>query len=189
LINFRFKKTDLRRLFSLLKFDSKCILNNGSAISGEEVFLRGLYELSSGENHEKISANIFGREFSAQSRAFSYFTKHLFTTFQHLLTNNMPWVFRNGLVEDSAEAIGRKLGLQGNLVSWFIDWNCLPTSVVGGGPCQEGANSARWDYLIQRAFFNGRKSVHGLKHQTCNDAHGLQTDCAEMTLILFTEAE
>jgi hypothetical protein len=42
-------------------------------MSGEEVFLRGLYELVSGETKHNISRNVFGRDWSAQSRAFKYF--------------------------------------------------------------------------------------------------------------------
>ena len=38
-------------------------------------------------------------------------------------------------------------------VSHFIDCNCLPTSVVGGGPAEEGAN-AMWADEIQQAFYN-----------------------------------
>ena len=49
---------------------------------------------------------------------------------------------------------------------YFIDCKCSPTSVVGGGPAEDGANAARWDVEVNRAFYNGWKSVHGLKHQT-----------------------
>ena len=57
-------------------------------------------------------------------------------------------------------------------VSHFIDCNCLPTSVVGGGPAEEGANAMRWADEIQQAFYNGSKSIHGLKHQTIDSALG-----------------
>ena len=49
---------------------------------------------------------------------------------------------------------------------YFIDCKCSPTSVVGGGPAEDGVNAARWDVEVNRAFYNGWKSVHGLKHQT-----------------------
>jgi hypothetical protein len=77
----------------------------------------------------------------------------------------------------------------------FIDCNCLQTSVVGGGPNEGkitgvvcillttiqcdllgGANASRWHHLVQRAFYNGWKSIHGLKHQTVDIAHGLTID-------------
>ena len=79
-----------------------------------------------------------------------------------------------------------------NLVSHFIDCNCLPTSRCGGGPTEEGANSGilivlyflalklsylgRWNDNIQRAFYNGWKSIHGLKHQTVDNAFGFTED-------------
>ena len=39
-----------------------------------------------------------------------------------------------------------------------------------------GANSARWEDTIQRAFYNGWKSIHGLKHQTVDNAYGITVD-------------
>ena len=63
-----------------------------------------------------------------------------------------------------------------NLVSHFIDCNCLPTTVTGGGPTEGGANAIRWDDDIQRAFYNGWKSIHGLKHQTVDNAYGFTED-------------
>ena len=103
---------------------------------GEEVFLRGLYELCSGETQEKICVNVFGREFTQQSRAYSYFINHIYNNFKHLLYDNLEWFFKNYLLDESAEAIGRKMECTEctNLVFSFIDCNCLPTSVVGGGP-------------------------------------------------------
>ena len=54
---------------------------------------------------------------------------------------------------------------------YFIDCKCSPTSVVGGGPAEDGVNAARWDVDVNRAFYNGWKSVHGLKHQTSCQVH------------------
>jgi len=34
----------------------------------------------------------------------------------------------------------------------------------------------RWDCNIQRAFYNGWKSIHGLKHQTVDNAYGFTMD-------------
>lgn len=63
-----------------------------------------------------------------------------------------------------------------NSVSHFIDCNCLETSIPGGGPAENGANAARWDPMIQRAFYNGWKSIHGMKHQTVDNAFGMTED-------------
>jgi hypothetical protein len=42
----------------------------------------------------------------------------------------------------------------------------METSTPGGGPSGEGPGAQRWDRKIQEAFYNGWKSIHGLKHQT-----------------------
>ena len=60
-----------------------------------------------------------------------------------------------------------------NRVAFFIDCNCMETCRVGGGPINSGPNAGRKDPIIQRAFYNGWKSVHGLKHQTVEAAIGL----------------
>lgn len=161
-------------------------LDNGIIMAGEEVFIRGLYEFVSGDNQEQISANVFGREFSAQSRAFKYFINHIYSTFEHLVHDNLDWWYRNGFFASSAEAIGHKINIPSdikNLVAHFIDCNCLPTSVVGGGPAEEGANAIRWNELIQRSFYNGWKSIHGLKHQTIDNAFGMTVDMAGPTTL------
>jgi hypothetical protein len=197
---FAFQKSDLVLIYSELKFPQFCILSNGQKLSGEEVFLRSMYELVTGENQEKICRILFGRENSyelvtgenqekicrvlfgrensCQSRCFDYFIDHIFSNFSHLLTNNLDWWYRNGFTAASAQAIGAKMGQAPgvNMVAYFIDCNCLPTSVVGGGPAEAGANAARWDDLVQRAFYNDWKSVHGLKHQTVDDAFGFTED-------------
>ncbi|KAJ1416178.1 hypothetical protein B484DRAFT_401266 [Ochromonadaceae sp. CCMP2298] len=94
--------------------------------------------------------------------------------------NFLPWWYRNGWFQASADAVSRKMGCV-TTVGFFIDCNCLATSVVGGGPGEAGANSARWDDQIQRAFYNGWKYVHGLKHQTVDNAYGFTVDMAGPT--------
>ena len=176
---FRFNRADLHTLRELLRFPARVKFDNGSKMSGEEVFLRGLYELASGETKHKISTNMFGREWTIQSRAFSWFINHLYAEFAHLVTDSLDWWHKNGFFEMSRKAIFKKMSAvlrssgkhdllyEDTLgVSHFIDRNCLPTSVVGRGPAEEGANAMRWSDEIQQAFYNGWKSVHGLKHKT-----------------------
>lgn len=137
--------------------------------------LRGLFELCAGGNKQQISQNVFGRDFSAQSRSFSYFISHIYDEFSILIHDNVDWWYRNKFIEESANSIGRKLELEEdtiNQIAMFIDCNCLETSIPGGGPMEAGANAARWDDNIQRSFYNGWKSIHGLKHQTVDTAHG-----------------
>lgn len=195
-IFFRFLKADLHNLRQLLRFPDKIVFENGSTMSGEEVFLRGLYELASGETKHKISTNVFGREWTIQSRAFSWFMNHLYTEFAHLVKENLDWWYRNCFFEMSRAAIFKKMSAvlrsAGKLdlleedvlgVSHFIDCNCLPTSVVGGGPAEEGANAMRWSDEIQQAFYIGWKSIHGLKHQTIDNAFGFTIDIEGPTTV------
>jgi hypothetical protein len=72
------------------------------------------------------------------------------------------------------------MGLETN-ICMFIDCNCLTTSTPGGGPAEGGPEAIRWSDTVQRAFYNGWKSVHGLKHQTCDNAWGITVDMAGPT--------
>ena len=79
--------------------------DNRSRMSGEEDFLRGLYELVSGANKQTIALSTFGRDWSAQSRAFKRFKHHVYHHFKHLVTDNLDWWYRNGFFELSRRAI------------------------------------------------------------------------------------
>ena len=106
---FKCKKEDIRRFYRVLKFPERCVLSNGINMSGEEVFCRGMYELVSAEDQHNISKNMFGRDQSAQSRAFTFFIDHIYVTHFHLLTDNLEWWFENGYVEESRRAIQTKM--------------------------------------------------------------------------------
>jgi len=173
---------DLYRLLKCLRLDKeRIVLKNGSVMSGEEVMLRGLYELVTGEFQSSVAINVFGRELSQQSRAFTYFIDYLYSTFCHLLLDNLEWFLDEGLLEESRQAIRRKiidLGYSFELgekhtIGLFIDCNCLKTCRPGGGPITGGHDGLRYDTLVQQTFYNGWKSSHGLKHQTLDLAHGI----------------
>jgi hypothetical protein len=181
---FRFNKEDLLEMIHELELPEWCYFSNRSKMRGEEVFLRGIYELVSGATKHIICETVFGREWSAQSRAFTYFINFMYERYKHLVINNLDWWYRNGFFKASSDAIQEKMLSNGYSrdapffykIVFFIDCNCLPTSRVGGGPAEEGANAARWDESIQRAFYNGWKSIHGLKHQTVDNAYGVTVD-------------
>ena len=61
-------------------------------MTGEEVFLRGLYELVSGDNQERICLNVFGREYSIQSRAYTFFITHKHAKFEHYLLKIIAFI-------------------------------------------------------------------------------------------------
>ena len=88
---FEFRQEHLYRLMENLKFPLVFHLANRSKLSGEEVFLRGMYELVSGADQFSISENVFGGDQSLQSRAFSAFIDHIYiySTFLDLLTDNL----------------------------------------------------------------------------------------------------
>ena len=71
-----------------MQFPNSAILVNGSKMNGEEVFLRGLYELATGASKMEI-AEIFGRYYSDQSRSFDYFINRMYNMFHHLVDNNL----------------------------------------------------------------------------------------------------
>lgn len=176
---FEFRKEDLPRLLFGLRFPEQCKLADGSVMCDEEVMLRGLYELVSGEDQHNISANVFGREQTAQSRAFKYFIEHIYNTFNDLLYDNLEFWRNGGFLAESNAAITVKLGELGidiDDIFGFIDCNCLEVERVGGGPRSDGPDADRWVSNIQRAFYNGWKSIHGLKHQTVVIAHGFTID-------------
>ena len=60
--DFRFKTAELYLLLKELIFPENIVLDNGIVMNGENVFLRGLYELFSGALQHTI--DIFGRDFS-----------------------------------------------------------------------------------------------------------------------------
>ena len=102
-------KEDMHRVKVNLKFEDKCILENGSVLSGEEILLRGLYELVSGADQHEIIA-IFGNDQTVQSRAFKYFINHIYDIFLHLVTDNLQWWYNGGYMHQSRDAIREKFG-------------------------------------------------------------------------------
>ena len=176
---FRFESLHLVKLCNLLndfgaqkrgKKGMYCVLSNGITMPAEEILLRGLFEFRSGEIKDDVT-DIFGRDQSVQTRAFDYFIDYVYENYRHLVQDNLQWWYNNGFWKKSAAAIEKRMKERlkfssTNLVSHFIDCNCLETCVVGGGPAEPGANAARWNEDIQRSFYNGWKSINGMKHQT-----------------------
>jgi hypothetical protein len=64
---------------------------------GEEILLRGLYELASGDIQPKISKE-FGRDWTAQSRAFTYFIDYMYDHHAHLVDDNIHDARNNCLI-------------------------------------------------------------------------------------------
>ena len=168
-IFFGIRQPDLYRLRNVLRFNGVVRLENRCAMDSEEVFLRGLFELRMAHSQYAIAELVFGRDQSQQSRAFTYFVNYIYDTFRYLVKDNLQWWHDKGFIHESHRYINRKLvelGMEAldnqpvTDIFAFIDCNCLETCRVGGGPRSEGADADRWEDLIQRAFYNGWKSVH-----------------------------
>jgi hypothetical protein len=59
----------------------------------------------------------------------------------------------------------------------------MATPRVGGGPTEPGANAVRYAAEVQQAYYNGWKSLNGLKHQTVDCSLGMTVDmCGPVTM-------
>ena len=80
-MDFRFTREQLKILVVELGLSGVMVqLDNGIRMPGEEILLRGLYELTSGEVQNRI-AKEFERDWTAQSRAFKAFIDIIFDNF------------------------------------------------------------------------------------------------------------
>jgi hypothetical protein len=82
-------------------------------------------------------------------------------------------------MHDCAEAIRKKcrdLGCyfpEDFCIFSFTDNTMNASCRPGGGPQRDGTNAPRNDPLIQRAFYNGWKKLHGIKFQTVDLPNGM----------------
>ena len=95
--NFSFRREQLIELMELLDIPDKTTYKR-NAFCGEEVFLRGLYEVCTGENQERMAMNVFGGDQPRQSCAFSWFIDHMFDNFEHLVKNNRSMRQRSSFI-------------------------------------------------------------------------------------------
>jgi hypothetical protein len=175
---FRFKKQDLKRLMTALKIPSIVKTEGRHKFTGEEVFLFSLMRLCTLTTLDEMAKNYFGREYSVWSKAFNWFLRHLFTTFKDLMCDNLK--FWEPYFKGCAAAIQEKLASFGLVflgilgVCGFIDDHCFATSRPFGKKLT--AAQYRLAKLVQEAFYNGWKSIHGLKWQTFDLPNGMTAD-------------
>lgn len=176
---FRFRKDDLYRLKVSLRIPESVTLQNGISVSGDEVLLCSLRRFSSAGTLHDLT-HLFGRDLSTWSRTFTWFLSHICDTFSDTLLDNLE--FWEPMFYDFSESIRNKLENYGLhyprgefLVCAFIDDHCFQ-SCRPGGPDRSGVNSVRAPTLLQRAFYNGWKSQHGLKWQTVDAPCGMTID-------------
>ena len=95
---FKFKKSHLRDMVKLLRFPEQVTFSNRVTLTGEEVMLRGLFEMNSRETQYKISRH-FGRDWTTQSRAWSFFIRHMYSGHHHLVHDSLSWWHRQPTAE------------------------------------------------------------------------------------------
>jgi hypothetical protein len=71
-----------------------------------------------------------------------------------------------------AEEKGFRIGANPMPIGSFIDSTCISASRPGGGP-DSNDPTKRKNPLIQQAFYNGWKSIHGLKAQSVDLPNGM----------------
>lgn len=184
-IHFRFRSKDqLRRLRDGFQFPATMFSGKITRFTGEEILLLGLYRLARPTRLVDLGfEHLFGFNYVEVSVAFKLFLDHLCNNWAHLLKDNLQ--YWKPKLPDFAESIRRKLSEKYNCdfppanqaggfrVFGFIDNTMNGTCRPGGGPARDGTDAPRNDPLIQRAWYNGWKKMHGMKWQTVDLPNGM----------------
>jgi len=173
-------REQLRRLFVGLQFPAKMVSASRNVFTGEEVFLFGLYRLvNPGKYTRRDIRDHFGYNDGAIcSRCFRLFLDHMVNNWGYLLTNNIDfWTPHLGTF---AETIADKCLDKGCYfprstfnIFGFIENTMNATCRPLGCAIRDGVNAPRNDPLIQQAWYNGWKKLHGMKWQTVDLPNGM----------------
>lgn len=181
---FRFKsKEQLYDLIIGFRIPAQVRSTEGCVFSGEEMLLVALYRMRRPTTLTDIAfKEIFGFKYQRVSICVRTFVNYIISAWGYLLLNNMEYWKPH--LQSCSTAIRDKLGRLGcefpppgtpggfNVFSW-IDNTMNATCRPGGGPRRDGVNAPRNDPLIQRAFYNGWKKLHGMKWQTVDLPNGM----------------
>jgi hypothetical protein len=178
---FRTRKRDLPRLFTGLGFAQvgAVRLANKGSYTAEEIFLFSMNRLVYPGRYDDL-CDIFGRDYSAWSRAFTWFIEYMMTTWGHLVSGNLRYWAPH--FPSFSEAIRQKIIEKGGehyqsiRCCAFVDCTVIQTSRPDAGNAQPGPNAPRYNRFIQQAAFNGWKKFHGYKYQTLEAPNGLALD-------------
>ena len=103
------------------------------------------------------------------SRCFRLFLRFMKKNWGYLLTNNLDWWFNltcedgETYIEKCKEAIRKNATEKEPTLVFPRNLNTMnATCRVGAGPVEDGENADRNDPLIQEAFYQGWKKLHGL---------------------------
>jgi hypothetical protein len=173
-------RASLRRLFVGLAFPEKFVGDSRHVFTGEEVYLFGLYRLVNlGKYSRRDIRDHFGfQDPSLCSRCFKMFLDHMTNQWGYLLTNNEG--FWTPYLGSCARSIAEKCLEKGCwfdpatfAIFGFIDNTMNATCRPCGGPSEDGRDAPRYDPLIQQAWYNGWKKLHGIKWQTVDLPNGM----------------
>lgn len=184
-VYFRFRtKGQLHRLMDRFKIPEIIkITKTGNIFNGEEFLLVALYRLHQPTTISDGSfRTLFGFGHTAVSMIFNAFVDFIMDNWGYLLTDNLQFWLQ--YLPDCAQAIRDKCyekgcefpnsrSPEGLRVAGFIDNTMNATCRPGGGPARDGADAPRNDPLIQRAWYNGWKKLHGMKYQTVDLPNGM----------------
>ena len=148
---------------------------------GKGVFMRGLYELRTGAK-KTIASEIFGSHSSDRYRAFDYFIGACTLYMQQfpsfgLVSLRLHGTIEHGYRREAGSRFDERFGLL------WIPTACARIDLEW--PSRRWTRSAEVAKRRQRAFYNGWKSIHGLKHQTVNNAPWMIFGAINRTIIKY----
>ena len=183
-IYYRFKnKSQLRRVYDGFRFPSLFRTSTREKFTGEEVFLCGIRRLTfPNRTVESFWQTDFGFDHQQVSKVFNIFIGFILMNWAYLLLDHLK--FWKPYLKGFAESIRQQVvsmgcyfpsaGTEGGFaVCAFIDNTMNATCRPGGGPARDGKSAPRNDPLIQQAWYNGWKKLHGLKWQTVDFPNGM----------------
>ena len=177
---FRFDdRRQLRDLLAAFRFPPRFVCDSRHTFSGEEILLAGLFRLHApnvlGDTGWRT---LFGFDQPTASRACNLFFLFMVDNWAYLLQDHLD--FWKSYLPQMAELIRCKLEKEGCYfapgtfrVCSFIDNTMNATCRPAGGPTADGRDAPRYDPLIQQAWYNGWKKLHGLKWQTLDLPNGM----------------
>jgi hypothetical protein len=177
-ILFRFRsKNQLMRLLDAFKIPD-FLLSSRHKFHREEWLLASLYRLHRPTTcSDPFFKDAFGFDDVRISLCFNSFVQYITSNWGYLVLDHIPfWLDK---LPAMSEAIRQKLFRddcpfgEDFAVFGFIDNTMNATCRPGGGPTRDGAHAPRNDPLLQRAWYNGWKKLHGMKWQTVDLPNGM----------------
>jgi DDE superfamily endonuclease len=181
--NYRFKtREQLSRLYVCYRIPAFFVIPEaGYRFNGQELLLISLERCALGSRYLDLQQK-YHVQHSVICRGINFFAKWMNENWGYLLRDNLD--FWKDYLEGSMLAIKRKMSTQYGFnydehfedefkFALFIDCTMLKSDRPGGGPMRPGVQAPRYPYLIQEAYYNGWKGIHGIKKQSIGMANGM----------------